>query len=165
MIGSGPYRFLADEFVSGSLQAYAQFEGYIPGAEPQQWTAGAKVAHFERLEWLIIPDASTAAAALRSGEGDRIELVQRDLPPLLTPDANVTVHSYNKFGNLTALGFSYQNPSFNNLALCRAVRDAIQQKDFVEAIVGDDPGRYRLCQAMFGCDLPGVIEMSALPKT
>src|SRR5208282_4263485 len=39
-IGSGPFRFLADEFVSGSHAAYAKFDGYVPRKEPPEWASG-----------------------------------------------------------------------------------------------------------------------------
>ena len=51
IVGSGPFRFLADQRVPGSLNAYARFDGYAPrpAGEPSG-TAGPKVAHFERVE-------------------------------------------------------------------------------------------------------------------
>ncbi|MSP01668.1 MAG: hypothetical protein EXR07_11565 [Acetobacteraceae bacterium] len=38
-IGSGPFRFLKDEFVSGAAAAYARFDRYVPRQEPAEWTA------------------------------------------------------------------------------------------------------------------------------
>jgi len=70
VIGSGPYRFLPDEFNSGSRVAYAKFTDYVPRPEAPDWASGAKVAYYDRVEWNIIPDAATAAAALRSSEID-----------------------------------------------------------------------------------------------
>src|ERR1019366_6808548 len=69
-IGSGPYRFLPDEYVSGSHVAYARFDRYVPRDEPAEGTSGGKRVHFDRIEWRIIPDPATAAAALQSGEVD-----------------------------------------------------------------------------------------------
>ena len=48
---------------------------------------GGKVAHFERIEWKVIPDSATAAAALQNGEVDWYEQVQADLVPLLKNNA------------------------------------------------------------------------------
>ena len=73
VVGSGPYRFLPEEFVSGSRVAYARFDGYAPRQEPPDWASGGKVAHFPRVEWHILPDPATAAAALQSGEVDWLE--------------------------------------------------------------------------------------------
>src|SRR5262249_50901615 len=149
--------------VSGSKAAYARFEGYVPRNEPPEWTAGGKVANFDRLEWLVIPDAATAAAAVTSGEVDWLEVVQPDLAPSLAKDPNLVVESTHQFGLATLLSFNFQNPPFNNVKLRRAVRDAVNQiqADFVQAIVGDDPALYRLCQSMFGGGLPGVIEKAS----
>ncbi len=164
VIGSGPYRFLANEFVSGSKAAYARFEGYVPRNEPPEWTAGGKIANFDRLEWLMIPDKATSVAALKSGEVDWLEIVQPELVQSVASDPKLVVTSYNQFGIITLLAFNFKNPPFDKVEIRRAVRDAINQEEFLQAIVGDDPKQYRVCQAMFGCGLPGVIEMTTPRK-
>ena len=68
--GSGPFRFLRDEWTPGSLAAYARFDGYVPRQEAADFTAGGKAVHFDRVEWNIIPDSATAAAAVQTGEED-----------------------------------------------------------------------------------------------
>lgn len=70
MVGSGPYRFIRAEFVSGSRVVYEKFDGYRPRNEPTDGAAGAKIAHYQRIEWHILPDPATAAAALQAGEVD-----------------------------------------------------------------------------------------------
>src|SRR4029077_16531386 len=75
MIGSGPYRFLAAERVSGSRVAYEKYAGYPPRSDGRPaFTAGPKLAYFDRIVWTVIPDAATAANALRSAEVDWWEL-------------------------------------------------------------------------------------------
>jgi len=69
-VGSGPFRFLRDEWVSGSSAAYAKFDKYVPRQEPADSWAGGKVVHFDRVEWKVVPDPATAAAALQNGEVD-----------------------------------------------------------------------------------------------
>jgi peptide/nickel transport system substrate-binding protein len=70
-IGSGPYRYLADEPISGARVAYARLEGYRPREDgTPSGTAGPKRAWFDRVDWRVIPDASTAAAALQVNEAD-----------------------------------------------------------------------------------------------
>src|SRR5258708_24052296 len=46
MIGSGPFRFVADERVQGARNVYARFDRYQPreGGMPD-WTAGTKIVH------------------------------------------------------------------------------------------------------------------------
>ncbi|HEV3184898.1 MAG TPA: ABC transporter substrate-binding protein, partial [Xanthobacteraceae bacterium] len=48
MVGSGPYRFIAGEYNSGSRAVYEKFDGYVPRNEPPDWATGGKVAHFPR---------------------------------------------------------------------------------------------------------------------
>ncbi len=42
IIGSGPFRFLKDEFVAGSSVAYAKNTDYVPRQEPPDWTSAAR---------------------------------------------------------------------------------------------------------------------------
>ena len=71
MVGSGPYRFKADERVTGARVVYERFSDYRPrGDGAIQWTSGPKIAHFDRIEWNVIPDEATAAAAMQTGEAD-----------------------------------------------------------------------------------------------
>src|SRR5262249_7938840 len=87
IVGSGPYRFLRDEWVSGSKAAYARFEKSQPRSEPVSFLSGARVANFDRVDWLIMPDSATAAAALQKGEVDWIEQPLADLVPMLHKSA------------------------------------------------------------------------------
>ena len=68
MVGSGPYRYIANERVSGSRVVYERFAGYVPRSSGvASGTAGPKVAHFDRIEWRIIPDEATVAGATADG--------------------------------------------------------------------------------------------------
>src|SRR6516162_9511870 len=89
IIGSGPYRFLADEHVTGARAAYERFQLYQPRAEGAVgFTSGPKVAHFDRVEWLTL-DQFSAMAALHSGEIDWWELPPTDLVQQLARDRDL----------------------------------------------------------------------------
>jgi peptide/nickel transport system substrate-binding protein len=49
------------------------------------------VGHFDRVEWQIIPDFATAAAALQAGETDWWEQPTGDFLPMLRRNRNLTV--------------------------------------------------------------------------
>ena len=85
LIGSGPFRWVAQERVAGSRAVYERFTGYNPreGGTPA-WTAGPKVVNFDRIQWMVIPDDATAAAALQSNEADWWEIPNSDLVPALS---------------------------------------------------------------------------------
>jgi peptide/nickel transport system substrate-binding protein len=87
VVGSGPYRFLPAEYVSGSKVTYEKFEAYKPRSEPPSRNAGGKVANFKRVEWQILPDPATAANALIKGEVDWWERPLSDLQPMLAKSA------------------------------------------------------------------------------
>ncbi len=70
LIGSGPFRFKADERVPGDRTVYTRFEGYVPRKDGAlTWTSGPKVVHYDRVEWRVIGDTSTATSALIAGGG------------------------------------------------------------------------------------------------
>ncbi|RPI30148.1 MAG: hypothetical protein EHM67_19235, partial [Hyphomicrobiaceae bacterium] len=50
VIGSGPFRFVKEEFVPGSKVVYEKFEGYLPRKEPASQAAGGKVVKIDRVE-------------------------------------------------------------------------------------------------------------------
>ena len=87
LVGSGPFRFLADQHVPGARLFYERFEGYAPRPEgTPSLLAGPKRVNFDRIEWQIIPDPATAAAALQEGEIDWWEQPLFDLLPMLRRD-------------------------------------------------------------------------------
>jgi peptide/nickel transport system substrate-binding protein len=63
IVGSGPYRFLKDEHISGARAVFERFAEYQPrAAGPVGFTAGPKVVNFERVEWLTLDPFSASAA-------------------------------------------------------------------------------------------------------
>ena len=140
LIGSGPYRFKADERVPGERTVYERFSGYRPRESGSpDWTSGPKVVHFERVEWTILSDSSTAAAALETGEQDWWGHVDMDLVQLLRSKEGIKVAPLNPFGQLRSMRLNHLQPPFNNPAIRRALLEIVNQQDFVSSIVGDDP--------------------------
>jgi peptide/nickel transport system substrate-binding protein len=151
VVGSGPFRFLKDEFVAGSSAAWQKNDAYVPRQESAEWTSGGKVAHFQRIEWKIIPDAATASAALQSGEVDWYEQAQADLVPLLRRNADIVIAPSNPNGYIGGLRFNHLHPPFNDVRLRRAVLTAVNQEDYMTAIMGSDRSTWRTCRSQFPC--------------
>lgn len=135
-IGSGPFRFLPDQWISGAHAEYAKFDRYLPRQETPDGYAGGKVVNFDRVQWLIQPDPATAAAALQTNEVDWIEQPLLDLLPSLKAARGITVQTNDPLGTLDMLVFNQLQPPFNNAKLRRALLPAISQADFVAGIVG-----------------------------
>jgi peptide/nickel transport system substrate-binding protein len=150
-VGSGPYRFVAGEFVSGAHVAYARFADYVPRSESADWTVGGKVAHFDRVEWQIIPDSTTASAALQTGEVDWYEVVEPDLVPLLRKNADIRLAPQNPTGYNGTLRFNHLRPPFDNVKVRRAVMMGVRQTDYMQAVTDGDVSAYQTCRSMFPC--------------
>lgn len=159
MIGSGPYRFLAEEMDSGNLFAYAKFDGYRPRDEAPDWTSGGKVAHFDRVEWRVIADKSTAVSALLQGEIDWIENIPADLEPLAARSRQVRVQNADPLGTVLVMRFNHQAAPFNNAALRRFVLEVAKQTDYLATVTGGSPDAWRECKAMYPCTITGVEEI------
>lgn len=149
--GSGPYIFLKDEYVPGASSAYARNPNYIPRQEPADWSSGGKVAHFDRIEWRVIPDSATAAAALQAGEVDWYEMVQPDLVPLLRKDPNIKLGRHNPTGYNGMIRFNHMYPPFDNVQVRRAVMMAVNQSDYMDSVTGGDKTAYTICKSVFPC--------------
>lgn len=144
LVGSGPFRFRADQHVSGSRLVYERFAGYVP--RPSGTTsllAGPKQAGFDRVEWQVMPDAGTAAAALQRGEIDWWEQPIYDLIPTLKRNRNLNVEVLDPYGAIGVLRFNQLQPPFDNPAIRRAILGAIKQSDFMTAIAGDDQSLWK----------------------
>ena len=165
MVGSGPFRFKADERVPGARVVYERFEGYVPrsGGTPE-WTSGPKVAHFDRIEWNVIPDAATAMGALQNGEADWWEQPTFDLLPLLRKTSNLVLETLDPTGSPSMLRFNQLFPPFDNAAIRRALLGAVDQADFMTAVAGTDPSGWRDKVGFFppGSPLASDVGMQAL---
>ena len=155
-VGSGPYRFMREQWVPGSRVVYERFADYAPRQEQPSMTSGGKVTHMDRVEWLIMPDAATASAALQAGEIDWWEQPTADLFPLMQRNRNISVDIINNSGLIGIFRPNHLTAPFNNPAVRRAVLTAINQMDFMTAVIGDAgvPGRPNLRREGIGYFAP-----------
>ncbi len=159
MIGSGPYRFLASDYVPGSRMMYEKFDGYVPRPEKPEWTSGGKVAHFARIAWQVIPDQATAAAALQSGEVDWLEHPSADLLPIFGQDNKITRLTADPLGTELVLRFNTVTPPFDKPGLRRFVAAIVNQPDYLATVTGSGEVPSVVCRAIFPCTLPGHAEI------
>ena len=148
--GSGPFRFKRDEYQSGNLAAYERFAAYRPSpAQARGLTAGPKQVHFDRVEWRRIPDASTAAAALRRGEVDWYSDPPAEMIEFLKAARNVETGPMELLPAVCVMRPNCLHPPFDNKRVRQALLPAISQSDFVMAAVGEDASRYRIGAGFF----------------
>ncbi|EHM01957.1 ABC transporter, substrate-binding protein, family 5 [Acetobacteraceae bacterium AT-5844] len=142
MVGSGPFRFNPGERVVGARVVYDRNPAYVAREEPSSFTAGSKQAFMDRVEWQVLPDPSTAAAALMAGEVDWWEAPGFDLLPLLARNPDIRLDVPDKTGFIGTMRMNHLQPPFDNPALRRAVLPALRQADFMTAVAGEAPGSW-----------------------
>ncbi|MBW8268799.1 ABC transporter substrate-binding protein [Caldovatus aquaticus] len=155
LVGSGPFRFKADERVPGARVVYTRFEGYVPRPEgTPSWTAGPKRVHFDRVEWHVTPDPATAAAALQNGEMDWWEQPTGDLQPVLRRNRNIVLEIPDPTGLMAICRFNHLHPPFDKAAVRRALLGAVNQADYMTAVIGTDRSLWREGVGFFPPDTP-----------
>ena len=159
-IGSGPFKFVQAEFQPGVKAVYEKNADYVPRKEAPSWTAGGKVAKVDRVEWITMPDAQTAVNALQSGDIDFMENPSFDLLPVLKGNKDIKIETLNKLGFQTLGRMNFLHPPFDNVKVRRAALLALNQKDVLDALVGN-PEFYKICGAYFVCGTPLATEEGA----
>jgi peptide/nickel transport system substrate-binding protein len=148
-VGSGPMRFVKNEWVPGAKAVFEKFNDYIPRPEPTSWLAGGKQIAVERIEWVVISDPATQAAALQNGEVDWLEWLIPDLAPVLRKNRNVVVDITDPLGNVGVFRMNHLHPPFDDVRVRRAVLMTLNQEDYMRAYLGDDAKMWRPLPGFF----------------
>ena len=152
-IGSGPFRYVPGEYVSGHLAVFEKFQKYQPRPEPASFAAGGYRVLVDRVEWRIIPDPATAANALMTGAVDWLDSPLPDLIPLLKSKSDVVVAPVDIYGTFGGLRPNFLHGPTANPGVRRAMLAAIDQIDIMTAVMGGDP---TLFKAPTGFFIPGA---------
>ena len=115
--------------------------------------AGGRLAKAERVEWRVIPDAATAAAALQNDEVDIWEQPSLDLVPMLSKHPGVRTQRLSELSNQTMLRPNSLYPPFDNPKARLALAYIVNQADVMAAAFGD-PKFWRQCNAYYICGGP-----------
>jgi peptide/nickel transport system substrate-binding protein len=153
-LGSGPLRFLKNEWVPGARAVFERFPGYEPRPEPASWFAGGKRILVDRVEWAIIADPATAAAAIQNGEVDWLEVVIPDVAPVLRKNRNIEVDINDLMGQVGYLVMNHLYPPFNDVRARRAILLAVSQEDSMRAYVGEDDSLWKPMPSYFAPGAP-----------
>jgi peptide/nickel transport system substrate-binding protein len=152
VVGSGPFRYLPAEYVSGHRAVWEKFDKYVPRPEPASFAAGGYRVLVDRVEWQIIPDAATAANALMTGSVDWLDSPLPDLLPMLKAKSDVVVAPVDIYGTFGGLRPNFLEGPTTNAALRRAMLAAVDQVDVMTAVMGGDPSLFRAPTGFF---IPG----------
>lgn len=153
LIGSGPFKFVQAEFQPGVKAVFVKNTDYVPRKEPPSWTSGGKVVKVDRVEWITMADAQTAVNALQSGDIDFMEIPSFDILPVLAANKEIKIDTLDKVGFQTVGRMNFLFPPFDNVKVRRAALLAMNQKDVLDALIGN-PEYYKICGAVFVCGTP-----------
>ena len=147
-VGSGPYTFSKAEWVPGSKMIFHKFKDYVPRSEPASGTAGAKNVYVDQVEWVIIPDPATAAAALDRGEVDYLEVPFKDLLDQMRADPRMHVFPAARY--YRTIHPNKLIPPFDNVKARQALAYLVSVPDILRAVAGD-PKNWEACYKFLGC--------------
>jgi peptide/nickel transport system substrate-binding protein len=154
-VGSGPLKFVKEEFQPGHMVVYVKNTDYVPRKEAPSWASGGKVVKVDRVEWLNIPDAMTKAGALNAGEADWWENPPVDVLPVLTANPDIVVQRADALPAPIMVKFNHLLPPFDNVKLRQAVMAVTDQADFLTALAGDK-SNWDICPSFFTCGGPSA---------
>ena len=160
-VGSGPFRFVAGDWNPGQRAVWTRHDRYVPRQERVDGLAGSRAPGIERVEWTVITDPATAASAMTQGEQDYWEYPLHDLLPLLRRARGVTVEQRLLDGTYGVARFNTLHPPFNNPAIRRAVAMAVDQRDYLRAVAGNEQAGWGVCEGVFTCDTPMANEVGS----
>lgn len=150
VVGSGPFRFVHNEWVPGSRAVYAKAPGYRPRPEAADGFWGGKLARVDRVEWIIMPEPTTQVQALVRGEVDGLDLPLVDLLPILRRSPDVVVKVLDTMGSQAFFWMNAAHPPFDKPAGRRAMAHIMDQAQVLTAAVGN-PEYQRLCLSIMAC--------------
>lgn len=154
-VGSGPFRFRAADWRPGDLMVLERFEGYVPREEPQDFLAGSKRAHLDRLNLRVMPDQATGASALIQGEIDYMQYLPFDLLPRIERARGVRTQGFGGIHQFQGnFRINHAAEPFDDPAIRQVLWRCVDQTAILTAI--GVPERYRSppCNAAFLCDGP-----------
>src|SRR5947199_7953057 len=113
-IGSGPFKFVKDEWQPGNQVVYVKNPDYVPRNDAPSGSTGGKKVNLDRVVWKYIPDPATAAAALEAGEVDWYEPPSIDIAARLEGNKDIMVAIQDPRGTQGWIRPNHLQPPFNN---------------------------------------------------
>lgn len=135
-IGTGPYKF--SEWQPNRHVELVRYDGYTSAPGDADGYGGARVAEFDTLRFMPVPDVGTRVAGLQAGDYDYAESIPGDLYADLDADANVT--TVLNGGPIFGLVFmnSKEGPLKENFELRRAIQTALNKTPALQVAIGPE---------------------------
>lgn len=153
-VGSGPFIFVKEEWRPGSKAVYARNPHYVPRQEKPDGLAGGKVAKVDRIEWLSMPDPTTAISALGAGEIDYLQNPAMDTYPVLKGNSKVRFVTVDPSGSMAWIRPNHLQPPFDNPKARLALLHTIDQTAILQSLGAPPENMRPFCGSFFMCGTP-----------
>ena len=135
-IGTGPYRF--GEWKPNRHVELVRYDAYNSPPGAASGYAGERVAHFDRLHFIPVPDSGTRVNGVKAGDYDYAESMPSDLIDDLDQDPATQVVLNG--GPIFGLVFmnSKAGPLMENFTLRQAIQAALNKEDALRVSIGPE---------------------------
>jgi len=135
-IGTGPYKF--SEWKPNRHVELLRHDDYVSPEGDADGYAGARMANFDKLQFMPVPDAGTRISGLQAGDYDYAESIPGDLFADL--DADPAVTTILNGGPIFGLVFmnSKEGPLKENFELRRAIQSALDKVPALQVSIGPE---------------------------
>lgn len=134
-VGTGPYEF--GELRPNRYVELTRFDDYTPNPGESDGEAGERVANFEKLQFIPVPDVGTRVSGVQAGDYDYAEYISGDLYGTVKDDPSVQV----KISAAPIFGLLFMNskagPLAENTKLRQAILAALNMEQALQVSVGE----------------------------
>jgi len=123
-VGTGPYRFV--EWVRGERLVLERYDAYFGGTPA-----------LERIEYRIVPEASTRVALLETGEADVILRVSPDEAARLADAEGITLKT-TPTSRVMFMAINLTRAPFDDVRVRQAINHAVDVRGIIDALIGED---------------------------
>lgn len=133
-IGTGPYKF--GEWRPNRYVELTRFDGYTKLGTPGDGYAGARVANFDTIRFVPVPDVGTRVSGVQAGDYEYAEFISGDLYDTLKSNPAINVHR----NGAPLFGLFFVNSQSGilkeNFALRRAIQTAFKEEQALSVSFG-----------------------------
>ena len=145
-VGTGPYEF--SEIRPNRHVELVKFDGFTPNPSNADGAAGARVANFDTIRFIPVPDVGTRVAGVQAGDYDYAEYISGDLFGLVKDDPSIQV----KISAAPIFGLMFMNstagPLATNTKMRQAIMAALNMEQALQVSVGE-PQLYNATGSFF----------------
>jgi peptide/nickel transport system substrate-binding protein len=162
IVGSGPFKFVRDEWQPGHQAVYVRNPDYVPRNEAASGSTGGKKAYLDKVIWRYMPDPDEASAALAAGEVDWWEAPPLGFLPKIEQNPALRTLLLDPLGTQGWLQPNHLHPPFNNKKAREALLHMMDQVTYLYLALGQSK-YYHPCPSIFPCNSPYATTVGAEP--